>query len=69
MSDFMPDIQFVTPGGRDPGRLGRIVLVLLWLTVCLAPVAFAIGDLELATGRAGTPGTGHVRAALTLDLR
>ncbi|MFI7129807.1 hypothetical protein ACIBQ1_29195 [Nonomuraea sp. NPDC050153] len=24
MSDFLPDVRFVTPGGRDPGRLGRI---------------------------------------------
>lgn len=66
MSDFLPDMQFVTPGGRDPGRLGRIVLVLLWLTVCLAPVAFAIGDLELATGRAGTPGTLRVASCEAL---
>ncbi|MET7331277.1 hypothetical protein [Nonomuraea sp. NPDC005650] len=66
MSDFLPDVQFVTPGGRDPGRLGRIVLVLLWLTACLAPAAFAIGDLELAAGRTGTPGTLRVASCAAL---
>lgn len=57
MSDFLSDMQFVTPAGRDPGRFGRAVLVVLWLGVCVLPMVFAIEDLELATGRAGTPGT------------
>lgn len=57
MSDFLSDMQFVTPTGRDPGRFGRVVLVVLWLAVCLLPIAFAVEDLDLATGRIGTPGT------------
>ncbi|MGA5762135.1 hypothetical protein [Nonomuraea bangladeshensis] len=60
MSDFLSDVPFVTPQpgpGRDPGRWGRAVLVLLWLAVCLLPMWLAVGDLELATGRVGTPGT------------
>ncbi|MEV0997849.1 hypothetical protein [Nonomuraea sp. NPDC050202] len=31
--------------------------MLLWLGVCLTPMVLATGELELATGRAGTPGT------------
>jgi hypothetical protein len=57
MSDFLSDVQFITPAGRDPGRFGKVVLVVLWLGVCVLPMVFAAGDLELATGRAGTPGT------------
>ncbi|TMR19385.1 hypothetical protein ETD86_20025 [Nonomuraea turkmeniaca] len=50
-------MQFVTPAGRDPGRVQKVVLVLLWLGVCLLPMVFAVRDLQLATGRIGTPGT------------
>ncbi|WP_241564224.1 hypothetical protein [Nonomuraea polychroma] len=57
MSDFLSDVQYVTPGGGDPGRVGKVILVLLWLGVCLLPMVFAVRDLQLATGRIGTPGT------------
>ncbi|MGP3962469.1 hypothetical protein ACTWPT_41410 [Nonomuraea sp. 3N208] len=57
MSDFLPDVQFVTPAGRDPSRVGKVILVLCWLTVCLMSMVFAVRDLQLATGRIGTPGT------------
>ncbi|MEV0390815.1 hypothetical protein [Nonomuraea sp. NPDC050643] len=58
MTEFLSDVQFVTPSrGRGPGTFGRIVLVLLWLGICALPVVLALGDLALATGRTGTPGT------------
>ncbi|MGN9842905.1 hypothetical protein ACTMTI_32760 [Nonomuraea sp. H19] len=66
MSDFLPDVQFVTPAGRDPGRFGKIVLVLLWLGVCVMPMVFAVQDLQLATGRIGTPGTLRVASCEAL---
>ncbi|MFI7450358.1 hypothetical protein ACIBQX_22890 [Nonomuraea sp. NPDC049714] len=56
----MSDFQVVTPAGSGspgPGPVGRIVVVLLWLAVCLAPVALSVPDFELALGRTGTPGT------------
>ncbi len=37
--------------------MGRVVLVVLWLGVCVLPMVFAVEDLDLATGRIGTPGT------------
>ncbi|TMR91366.1 hypothetical protein [Nonomuraea basaltis] len=57
MSEYLPDLQFVTPAGKGPGPIGRVVLVLLWLGLCLMPAVFAVRDFELATGRIGTPGT------------
>jgi hypothetical protein len=57
MTEFLSDMQFVTPAGRGPGPVGRVILVLLWLGMCVMPVVFAVGDLELAMGRTGTPGT------------
>ncbi|RSN10743.1 hypothetical protein DMB42_17505 [Nonomuraea sp. WAC 01424] len=58
MSDFLPDLTFVTPArGRGPGPFGRAVLVLLWVGMCVLPAVLAVPDLRLATGRTGTPGT------------
>ncbi|WP_160150387.1 hypothetical protein [Nonomuraea solani] len=58
MTEFLSDVPLVTSqGGRGPGMFGRIVLVVLWLGLCVLPMVLAIGDLELATGRSGTPGT------------
>ncbi|GAA2211983.1 hypothetical protein GCM10009850_074440 [Nonomuraea monospora] len=56
MTEFLSELTPRTPG-NGPGPWGRAVLVLLWLTVCVAPMILAVGELELATGRAGTPGT------------
>jgi hypothetical protein len=56
----MNDFEMVVPAGRGnpgPGPVGRIIVVLLWLVVCLAPVALSVPDFELALGRTGTPGT------------
>lgn len=54
----MSDFTFVTPTrGPGPGPFGRAVLVLLWVAVCVLPFVFAVPDFQLATGRAGTPGT------------
>ncbi|GAA3563713.1 hypothetical protein GCM10022419_050580 [Nonomuraea rosea] len=60
MSELLPDVQFVTPtshGKGGPGPVGRIVLVLLWVAIGVLPLVFAVPDVELATGRTGTPGT------------
>ncbi|MEV0237740.1 hypothetical protein [Nonomuraea sp. NPDC050786] len=59
MTEYLPDLSFVTPDrrGRGPGPLGRAVLVLLWLAIGVLPSVLAIADLRLATGRTGTPGT------------
>lgn len=47
-----------TPGpGNDPGPIGKAVLVFLWLVLGVTPIVFSIGDLRLATGAVGTPGT------------
>ncbi|MFG1945921.1 hypothetical protein [Nonomuraea sp. NPDC048826] len=35
----------------------RIVLILLWLAVCLAPIPVAVPGFQLALGHVGTPGT------------
>lgn len=53
----MSDIDATRPPRRGPGPFGRAVLVLLWLTAGLAPIALSVPDLELALGRTGTPGT------------
>lgn len=46
------------PGpGRTPGPVGMTFLLLCWAVLGLTPFVFSAGDLELATGRAGTPGT------------
>lgn len=39
------------------GNVPRIVLVLLWLAVCLAPIPVAVPDYLLTLGHTGTPGT------------
>ncbi|MHC1563157.1 hypothetical protein ACR9E3_29705 [Actinomycetospora sp. C-140] len=55
MTDF---VGAPTPGpGRDPGPVGKIILLLLWLVLAVLPIVAAIGDLRLATGAIGTPGT------------
>jgi hypothetical protein len=47
-----------TPGpGRDPGPIGKVVLVLLWAVLGVMPIVLSYGDLQLATGAVGTPGT------------
>ncbi|AQZ70145.1 hypothetical protein BKM31_05135 [[Actinomadura] parvosata subsp. kistnae] len=56
MTEFLSELAPRTRG-RGPGPWGRAVLVLLWLAICLAPLPLAVGDLQLATGRTGTPGT------------
>ncbi|MEV4179250.1 hypothetical protein [Nonomuraea sp. NPDC049709] len=56
MTEFLSDLSAPTRG-RGPRPSGRIVLVLLWLGICMLPMVLAIGELELAAGRAGTPGT------------
>jgi hypothetical protein len=61
MTEFLSELTPRTHG-RGPGPWGRAVLVLLWLGVCLLPMALAVGDLELATGKVGTPGTLRVVA-------
>ncbi|MBG0829674.1 hypothetical protein HS041_18070 [Planomonospora sp. ID67723] len=63
MSDSFTDIvDAIQPGvkpqpGNLPGPFVRVFLVLCWLSVGLLPVVFAVGDIELAAGRTGTPGT------------
>ncbi|MBB5964666.1 hypothetical protein [Planomonospora venezuelensis] len=63
MSDSFGEIvDAIQPGvkpqpGNLPGPIARVVLVLCWLAVCLMPILFAVGDIELAAGRTGTPGT------------
>ncbi|SEN26724.1 hypothetical protein [Nonomuraea pusilla] len=60
MSEYLPDLTFVTPAGsgdRGPGPAGRVIIVLLWLVVCALPVVLAVPDLRLAAGKTGTPGT------------
>ncbi|MFD2357578.1 hypothetical protein ACFSTC_62345 [Nonomuraea ferruginea] len=39
------------------GNFPRIVLILLWLAVCLAPIPVAVPDYLLTLGHTGTPGT------------
>jgi hypothetical protein len=47
-----------TPGrGNDPGPVGRLVLLFLWVVLSVTPFLFSIGDLQLAAGAVGTPGT------------
>jgi hypothetical protein len=51
------DFGTPTPGrGHDPGPVGRVVLLLLWVVLGVAPL-FSLGDLQLARGAVGTPGT------------
>ncbi|MEV4371032.1 hypothetical protein AB0J71_28465 [Nonomuraea sp. NPDC049637] len=58
MSDFLPDLTFVTPSrGPGPGPFGRAVIVLLWVGICVLPAVLSVQDFRLATGRTGTPGT------------
>ena len=46
------------PGrGNDPGPVGMAILMLLWLVLGVLPLVLAIGDLRLASGAVGTPGT------------
>jgi len=52
------DFGTPTPGpGNDPGPVGRVVLLLLWIVLGVAPFLFSLGDLQLARGAVGTPGT------------
>ena len=54
----MVDFGTPTPGpGNDPGPVGRVVLLLLWIVLGVAPFLFSLGDLQLARGAVGTPGT------------
>ncbi len=47
-----------TPGpGRTPGPVGMTILLICWVALGLMPFVFSVGDLELATGRTGSPGT------------
>ncbi|MFC4060044.1 hypothetical protein ACFOWE_17195 [Planomonospora corallina] len=63
MSDSFGDIvDAFQPGpkpqpGNLPGRAVQVLLVGCWLLVCLLPIFLAVEDLELATGKTGTPGT------------
>ncbi|NRQ39105.1 hypothetical protein HII36_45875 [Nonomuraea sp. NN258] len=69
MSDFLSDLQFVTPegkNGRGPGRIGRVILILLWLALGIMPIVFSVPDFQLATGRLGTPGTLTVESCESL---
>lgn len=42
---------------RTPGPIGKAILVVLWLVIGVMPIAFSVGDLRLAAGEVGTPGT------------
>ncbi|MDP9862031.1 MULTISPECIES: hypothetical protein [Streptosporangium] len=47
-----------TPGpGRTPGPVGMAILLICWIALGLMPFVFSVRDLQLATGRIGTPGT------------
>ena len=47
-----------TPGpGADPGPVGRVILVILWLVLGVMPLVVSIGDIRLAAGEVGTAGT------------
>ncbi|GIH73997.1 hypothetical protein [Planobispora longispora] len=43
--------------GNLPGPAARVILVLCWLAVGLLPILLAVGDVKLAAGTVGTPGT------------
>ncbi|GAA0439023.1 hypothetical protein Acor_68580 [Acrocarpospora corrugata] len=57
MTEFLDAFQGVTPARRGPGPLGKIILVILWLGVCVLPLALSVSAIQLTTGRIGTPGT------------
>ncbi|GGS50521.1 hypothetical protein GCM10010156_06560 [Planobispora rosea] len=63
MSDSFEDIvDAIQPGvkprpGNLPGPAARVVLVLCWLALGLLPILSAVGDIKLAAGVTGTPGT------------
>ncbi|GAA0995398.1 hypothetical protein GCM10009555_089560 [Acrocarpospora macrocephala] len=57
MTEFLDALQGVTPAKRGPGLAGKIILVILWVGVCVVPLALSVSAIELATGRVGTPGT------------
>ncbi|MBE1561556.1 hypothetical protein [Nonomuraea africana] len=56
MSDLLDAFQ-PSPRGATPGRVGKVILILLWFGLCAGMVAAAVTDLRLATGAIGTPGT------------
>ncbi len=66
MSEFADVLTGVTPGRRGPGLFGKIILIVLWLTVSVMPVYFAVPALRLATGQVGTPGTLTVKSCVAL---
>ncbi|MGN9846173.1 hypothetical protein ACTMTI_49475 [Nonomuraea sp. H19] len=44
-------------GNRDPGRIGKVLLVLMWAGICLVPIPLWVPAIQLAAGAVGTPGT------------
>ncbi|WP_327086018.1 hypothetical protein OIE66_27220 [Nonomuraea sp. NBC_01738] len=66
MTEILDAFNTPSPRGPGPGPAGKVILVLLWLTMSAAPLYFSLGDLDLALGRTGTPGTLTVDACTAL---
>lgn len=57
VSAVRPPVVTTVRGSRDPGRLGRVLLVLMWAGISLAPIPISVPNIQLAAGVVGTPGT------------
>ena len=50
------------PARRNPGPVGKAILVVLWLVIGVMPIAFSISDVRLASGDVGSARDPHRRA-------
>ncbi|MFI6817911.1 hypothetical protein ACIBG7_36345 [Nonomuraea sp. NPDC050328] len=57
MTEIVDAFQPAPRPGHDPGRAGKVILVLLWVVLVVAPLVLGWSELQLARGLTGTPGT------------
>ena len=48
-----PRTEIAVRGGRDPGRIGKALIVLMWAGISLVPIPFSVPDIRLAAGVVG----------------